>query len=223
MAPRAHGRGADRLRQRDLDSEGENQRSFFERQPPPRLTARAHVGRRSGQSEPRNHEGGLRIRSSSGAPHVLANKHDRSHDDAAASVVGAHARGRRGVLMRAPRGRRVGTPDLAQEAGVLPNCQRQHDRKQNWSKHVMLATHKGKSCASRKDRDLRKFRPFQGLSPPPARRTCGISPVGAENPPAPLLCLEQPCALASLARGASHVLTRCSVRYKETTLGTPPS
>ena len=54
--------------------------------------------------------------------------------------------------MRAPRGRRVGTPDLAQQAGVLPNCQRQHDRKESCSKHVMLATQKGKSCASQKRR-----------------------------------------------------------------------
>ena len=54
--------------------------------------------------------------------------------------------------MRAPRGRGVVTPDLAQQAGVLPNCQRQHDRKESCSKHGMLAIHKGKSCASQKRR-----------------------------------------------------------------------
>ena len=87
--------------------------------------------------------------------------------------------------MRAPRGRGVVTPDLAQQAGVLPNCQRQHDRKESGSKHVMLATPKGKSCASQKGADLRKPWRFQGLAAA-GRGTCGISPVGAENSPVPL-------------------------------------
>jgi hypothetical protein len=52
--------------------------------------------------------------------------------------------------MRALRGGRLGTPDLAEQAGVLPNCQRQHDRKESCSKHVMLATRGGKSRASQK-------------------------------------------------------------------------
>ena len=134
----------------ELDSEGDNERSFFEQKPPPGLEAGAQVSMRMDQQEPRNSEGVLRIRSSSGAPHVFANKRDRRADVASAVVVGAHAWGGRGVLMRAPRGRGVGTPDLAQQAGVLSKCQRQHDRKESCSKHVMLATHKGKSCASRK-------------------------------------------------------------------------
>jgi hypothetical protein len=87
--------GCRRLRRRDLDSEGDNERSFFERQPPTRLKARAPVSRRRGQSEPRNHEGVLRIRSSSGALRVFANKRHRPADVASAVVVGAHAWGRR--------------------------------------------------------------------------------------------------------------------------------
>jgi hypothetical protein len=50
--------------------------------------------------------------------------------------------------MRAHSGREVVTQDLAQQAGVLPYCQRQHDRKESCSKHVILATPKGKTCAS---------------------------------------------------------------------------
>ena len=91
----ASARACSRLRRRDLDSEGDNERSFFERQPPTRLKARAQVSRRRGQSEPRNHEGVLRVRSSSGAPRVFANKRDRPEDDASAAVFGAHAWGRR--------------------------------------------------------------------------------------------------------------------------------
>ena len=145
------------LRRKDLDSEGDNERSFFERQPPPRLKARAQLSRRKEQSEPRNHEGVLPVRSSNGAPRIFANKRDRCEDEGAAAVVGAHAWRRRRVVMRTARGRGVVTPDLAQQAGVLPNRQRQHDRKESGSKHVILATPKGKTCASQKGGDLGKY------------------------------------------------------------------
>jgi hypothetical protein len=49
--------------------------------------------------------------------------------------------------MRTPRERSVVTPDFAQQAGVLAYRQRQHDRKESCSKHVMLASLEGKSCA----------------------------------------------------------------------------
>jgi copper chaperone CopZ len=62
--------------------------------------------------------------------------------------------------MRAPRRRGVVTPDLAQQAGVLPYCQRQHDRKEGCSKHLMLAIPKGKSCASQKGRGSHKILTF---------------------------------------------------------------
>ena len=46
-----------------------------------------------------------------------------------------------------PRFRRM-TPDAAQQRGVLAYRQGQHDGNDNCSKHVVLATDKGKSCAS---------------------------------------------------------------------------
>ena len=73
-------------------------------------------------------------------------------------------------MMRAPRGRGVVTPDLAQQAGVLPYCQSQYDRKENGSKHVMLAIRKGKSRASQKGRGISTILTFQR---PLRRRTEG--------------------------------------------------
>ena len=73
--------------------------------------------------------------------------------------------------MRAPSGRGVGTPDLAQQAGVLPYCQRQHDRKESCSKHVILATPKGKTRASHKGVDLKQLLTFSAR---PDRGVCGI-------------------------------------------------
>ena len=87
--------------------------------------------------------------------------------------------------MRAARGRGVGTPDLAQQAGVRSKCQRQHDRKESGSKHGILATDKGKSCASQKRRGNSRNSDLLKVSRPPDRRTCGISPVSAENPAGP--------------------------------------
>jgi hypothetical protein len=67
--------------------------------------------------------------------------------------------------MRATRGRGVGTPDLAQQAGVRSKCQRQHDRKESCSKHVILVTSKGKTHANQKGGgDLRKLRILSRLS-----------------------------------------------------------
>ena len=77
-----------------LDSEGENERSFFERPTLARLEARAHVSRRWGQSEAWNNERVLRVWGGGGPPRILANKRDRRADVGAAVVVGAHAWGR---------------------------------------------------------------------------------------------------------------------------------
>src|SRR6476619_6757488 len=91
----ASARACRRLRRTDLDSEGDNEEAVFGREAPARLKARAQVSRRTGQSEPRNHDGVLRVRSSSGASRILANKRDRPEDVASAAVFGAHAWGRR--------------------------------------------------------------------------------------------------------------------------------
>jgi hypothetical protein len=57
------------------------------------------------------------------------------------------------------------TPKLAQQGGVLPYCQRQHDPKESCSKHVILATPKGKARASQKGGgDLRKLLIFSRLA-----------------------------------------------------------
>ena len=45
----ASARPSSRLRRRDLDSEGDNERSFFEQKPPPGLEAGAQVSMRKGQ------------------------------------------------------------------------------------------------------------------------------------------------------------------------------
>jgi hypothetical protein len=91
----ASARPTSRLRRRDLDSEGDNERSFFERPPLARLEARTKVSRRRGQLEALNNEGVLRVRSGGGAPRILANKRDRPDERVSAIAVGAHAWGRR--------------------------------------------------------------------------------------------------------------------------------
>ncbi len=91
----ASARPSTRLRRKDLDSEGDNERSFFERPLLTRLEAGAQVRRRRGQLEALNNEGGLRVRGGGGAPRILANKRDRPDERVSAVVVGAHARGRR--------------------------------------------------------------------------------------------------------------------------------
>ena len=83
-----------RLRRRNLDSEGDNEGSFFEQKRQPGLAAEAQVNMRTGQKESRNGEGVLRVRSRSGAPRIFANKRDRATDVGSAVVVGAQAWGR---------------------------------------------------------------------------------------------------------------------------------
>ena len=84
-----------RLRRGDLDSEGENERSFFVELPPPRVEARARVSCWGDEPEPKNNESVLGVWAWSRAPTVLADKRDRRDCGVAAGVVGAHARGRR--------------------------------------------------------------------------------------------------------------------------------
>jgi copper chaperone CopZ len=62
------------------------------------------------------------------------------------------------------------TPDLAQQACALPYGQRQHNRKESRSEHVMLAIPKGKSCASQKGWGSPKILTFSAAS---RRRTKG--------------------------------------------------
>jgi hypothetical protein len=105
---------------------------------------------RRNESEPRNNGPVQRIRSRSITPHILANRRSRAGRGAATAVVAVDGRGRRWLVMPASSHRRLVrvTPDLAQQGGVLPDCQCQHDRKDDCSIHVMLATSKGKSCSN---------------------------------------------------------------------------
>ena len=83
------------LRRRGLDSEGDNERSFFEQHPPPRLIAGAWVTWWGDESEPKNNESVLGVWGVSRGSAVLTNKHDRPDKDVGTYVVGAHAWGRR--------------------------------------------------------------------------------------------------------------------------------
>jgi hypothetical protein len=83
-----------RLRRGDLDSEGQNERSFFVELPPPRVEARARVSCWGDEPEPKNNESVLGVWGWSRAPTVLADKPDRADDSVDAVVVSAHAWGR---------------------------------------------------------------------------------------------------------------------------------
>jgi hypothetical protein len=91
----ARARRGRRLRRRDLDSEGENERSIFAQQPPPRLIAGPRVSWWGDESKPKNNETVLGVRTGGRAPTVLESKRDGTDHDVGAGVVGAHARGRR--------------------------------------------------------------------------------------------------------------------------------
>ncbi len=66
--------------------------------------------------------------------------------------------------MRACNGRGVVTPDVAQQAGALPYRQRQHDRKESCSKHVMLAIHEARAAPARRGGDRGNPSRFQRLA-----------------------------------------------------------
>ena len=83
--------------------------------------------------------------------------------------------------MRVPHRRGVVTPDLAQQAGVLADCQCQHDRKESCSKHVDARDLQGQELRQLgRDATAHNPRVFEG-SPRPGRATCGLSPAGADN------------------------------------------
>jgi len=83
------------LRRRGLDSEGDNERSFFEQHPPPRLITGAWVSWWGDKSEPKNNESVVGVWGGSRAPTVLADKRNWPDHNVGAGVVGPHARGGR--------------------------------------------------------------------------------------------------------------------------------
>jgi hypothetical protein len=69
--------------------------------------------------------------------------------------------------VRCTRGRREVTPSSTQERGVWRECQSQHNRKYNWSKHVMFGSVKRqegrqRSSTSRSQKQA-SFRSFNML------------------------------------------------------------
>jgi hypothetical protein len=102
--------------------------------------------------------------SSDGAPWVLSEECDAEHR-LVATVAPCHSRGvGRFLMVAAARGGRLlVTPRSAKQRGVRPNCQRQHDRKDKCSKHVMLATVKGKKDANQHKRRHAKDERFTHL------------------------------------------------------------
>ena len=90
----ASARPGSRRRRGDLDSEGDNERSFFEQQPPHRFIAGARVSGWGNESEAKNHKSVLEVRAGSRAPIILTDTRDRRDHDVVAGDVGAYARGR---------------------------------------------------------------------------------------------------------------------------------
>ena len=162
---------------RDSDSEGDHERPFVEQQPP-WLIAAKRVSWWGGESEPKNRESALGVRGRRRAPGVLADKRDGPGCDGGAVVVGAHARRRRRVRMRAPGRRGVVAPCLAQQAGVLPDCQRQYDRNKSGSEHVDA---RDLQWQERRQRDGTESLRVSADSPGRAGRRRGILAGGAEN------------------------------------------
>ena len=142
---------------RDSNAKGRHERWCSEQCLLPRLMARADVSwqRRGSESGNRDHVEGVWSRRR--APHVLAHERNDAEPHVMALVVAGHARRRRSVRVLAPGGGGpLGiTPDLAQ-GGVLPHCQRQHDRKSCCSKHV-------KPCSPPGQEGLQPMTPPLGL------------------------------------------------------------
>jgi hypothetical protein len=114
--------------------------------------------------EPGGHDAILRVWSGGSSSYVLTDE-CRCPRQLRTAVVSGHAwpRGLMLVLAGAsPRFRRM-TPDTAQQRGALAYRQCQRDGNDSCSKHVVLATDKGKSCASLNDPSARNPRVFREL------------------------------------------------------------
>ena len=125
---------------RESDSENGGERASVERPLTSRLVATAGVGRRTGDlgEEHRNRVTAIQGRHT--APLTLAQERSAEQYSVAAVVATDNRCG--GPIVMAPaRGGRLGaTPRSAQQRGVWPNCQCQHDRNKSCSKHGMLTS-----------------------------------------------------------------------------------
>ena len=102
--------------------------------------AGADVGRRRSESESGDRDGVLGIRSRWPAPRVLAHERSKAERTVGAVVASGQAGRRRSVVVaRSGCGRVWITPGLAQQGGVLPHGQGQHDRHGGCSKDAKHA------------------------------------------------------------------------------------
>ena len=104
----------------------------------------ASVGRQLGELIARDGDSLIRVLRRDAAAHVFSEGHSDRHHLVAVFVAGHIRCGRRTRVVTLGRGSysRV-TPRSAQQGDILPSGQRNDDRKQGCSKHVMLAERTG--------------------------------------------------------------------------------
>jgi hypothetical protein len=149
----------------------------------PQLTAGRRVSWRRRELEPGDPDAVLRVWSCSSS-YVLTDECRCPRRELRAAVVSGHAR-RRGLMLGlagATRRLRRMTPDAAQQRNILAHCQCQHDGNDSCSKHGVLTTDEGKSCASKSKGRSKEILGFGAGKLLRDEAPCGISPVGAENP-----------------------------------------
>lgn len=126
LAPRARSYDPRRC---DSDSEGNDERACFRRGSLPRLTDERRVAWREPELDPRDRHRVLCWRRGQSTAYVLSDHGGPGRWDVRAAAVLGDARGAR--LVRVPARRSRGSlrmaPDRAQQRGVLPRHQRQHD------------------------------------------------------------------------------------------------
>jgi hypothetical protein len=132
-------RGRTDPRRRGSDSEGENNRSCVGEGVPPRPLTRCRGRWRRRESELRDTDGRVRIRGGSSSSQALTDERRRPRRGLGAAVATGHAWRRAQILVLAAGTgglRRWMAPGAAQQRGVLPQRQGQHDRNDSCSKHV---------------------------------------------------------------------------------------
>ena len=185
MAPRA--RSYDRLRRRDLDSEGDDERACFEPESLSRLTGGCRVAWRKRDLKPRDKHRLLRRPSRDSTAHVLSDQSGRALCDVWAAVVRGEGRcaGRVRMLAQGTRESLGVAPDRAQQRGARPHRQDQHDRKDSCSEHV--DAHSPESKARTTPEQVRRAKMPNDFArvncPNPAG--CGISPTRCREPRTP--------------------------------------
>ena len=139
----------DRLRQRDLKSEGEKERSRFGRRRASGIETQTRLacqGRHLIAGNDNRMAGAL----VSAALYVLSHEGGTAQCHRPAVVTPRHAWRRVGALVIAAGSRGFGwvAPHFAQKRGVLAHAHHQNDRENSGSKHVTPATSGGKGYAT---------------------------------------------------------------------------